>query len=156
MFGWQLLEAPRRELSAAIALVASTPGMNTGLCLCGSQLPSSSAQLTAGLLGNTGWVFFSCRVLWLLWHRTPGVYQRLRSMGYRDIRYSTKMLQGPFSRSCELYAFYFLAMRRGGGGGGGGRCPWEPLPEHSGNTTSPTMRLRSDACWDDIHTSTQG
>ena len=33
------------------------------------------------------------------------IYQRLRGMGYRDVRYSTKMPQGPF------YAFYFLAMR---------------------------------------------
>ena len=38
------------------------------------------------------------------------IYRRLLSMDYLDIWYSTKMLQGLFSRSCGLYAFYFLAM----------------------------------------------
>ena len=42
------------------------------------------------------------------------IYRRLRGMGYRDIRYSTKMLQGPFSGACGIYAFYFLAMRSRG------------------------------------------
>ena len=39
------------------------------------------------------------------------ISRRLQVMGYGDIRYSTKMLQGPFSRACRLYAFYFLSMR---------------------------------------------
>ena len=38
------------------------------------------------------------------------IYRRMLSMDYLDIWYSTKMLQGLFSRSCGLYAFYFLAM----------------------------------------------
>ena len=43
------------------------------------------------------------------------IYQWLISMDYRDIWYSTKMLQGLFSRFCGLYAFYFLAMCSRGG-----------------------------------------
>ena len=42
------------------------------------------------------------------------IYKWLQGMGYRDISYCTKMLQGPFSRSCGFYAFYFLVMRSWG------------------------------------------
>ena len=42
------------------------------------------------------------------------VYQRLRSWGYPDMRFSTRMLQGPWSRSCGLYAVYFIASRSRG------------------------------------------
>ena len=34
------------------------------------------------------------------------IYQWSQSMGYRDMWYSIRMLQGSFSRSCGLYAFF--------------------------------------------------
>ena len=42
------------------------------------------------------------------------IYQWSQSMGYRDMWYSIRMLQGSFSRSCGLYAFSFLAMHSPG------------------------------------------
>lgn len=42
------------------------------------------------------------------------VYRRLRSWGYPDVRFSTRMLQGPWSRSCGLYAAYYIAARSRG------------------------------------------
>ena len=41
---------------------------------------------------------------------TIGVYIPMLAGGYRDICYSMKMLQCPFSRCCRLYAIYFRAM----------------------------------------------
>ena len=40
--------------------------------------------------------------------------QGLQGIGYRDICYSTKMLQGPSPRSWGPYAFYFLDMHSWG------------------------------------------
>ena len=103
MFGWQLQEALMREPSVAKALV----GVYTReepwplpLRFPAAYLINTAQSGTAG----EHWV---------------GVFleesqQRLQGMGYRDVRYSTKMLQGPFSRACGLYAFYFLAMRSRG------------------------------------------
>lgn len=42
------------------------------------------------------------------------IYQRLRNWGYHDVRFSTKMIQGPWSRSCGLYAFYYIVSRSRG------------------------------------------
>ena len=83
--------------------------MNTGPCMRCCRLPTSSTQLAAGLLGNAGWVF-SSRILSMLSTLIPMAPHPCGSMGYWDIWYSTKMLQGPFSRSGRLYACYFLAL----------------------------------------------
>ena len=42
------------------------------------------------------------------------IYQRLRHWGYSDVLYSTKMLQGPWSHACGLYAFYYVTSRSRG------------------------------------------
>ena len=112
-FGSQLLEAQKRERLVARALVGV---YTTGTCLHGSKLPTWSTRLVAGLLGNTDLVFFlndsQHAEYFNLFCITPleSIYQLLISMDYQDIWYSTKVLQGLFSRFCGLYAFYFLAM----------------------------------------------
>ena len=39
------------------------------------------------------------------------IYKRLVTLGHADIRYNTRMLQGPISKSCGLYCAYFLHLR---------------------------------------------
>ena len=119
MFGWQLQEALRRDPRAAQTLV--------GVYTRGEHWPPPS-RFPAAYLVNTArqgpgehWVALfledSTRAEYFCSYGTApleDIYQRLRDMGYRDVRYSTKMLQGPWSRSCGLYAFYFVAMRSRG------------------------------------------
>lgn len=119
MFGWQLQEALRRDPKAARALV--------GVYTRGERWPSPrhfpAAYLVNTARGGPGehWVAVfledSKRAEYFCSYGTApldDIYRRLRRMGYGDVRYSTKMLQGPVSRSCGLYAFYFLAMRSRG------------------------------------------
>ena len=120
MFGWQLQEAHMREPSAAKALV----GVYTReehwplpLRFPAAYLINTAHSGTAGehwvgvfLEDSRHAEYFDS------YGRAPleSIYQRLQGMGYRDVCYSTKMLQGPSSRACGLYAFYFLAMRSHG------------------------------------------
>ena len=53
----------------------------------------------------------ACRVLQFFWHRTTGVYlTTVAEHGLPGHMVQYKMLHGLFSRSCGLYALYFLAM----------------------------------------------
>ena len=107
--GWQLLEPQKREWLAAMALAVSTP--LAPVCMVPGCLPDQHG-LWRGCCGTLTGCFAqghsACGVLQFFRHRTTGV--RLLSMDYPDIWYSTKILQGLFSRSCRLYAIYFLAM----------------------------------------------
>ena len=38
------------------------------------------------------------------------INQHLQEMGYNDIHYSMKMVQGPFLQACGLKTFYFLGI----------------------------------------------
>ena len=120
MFGWQLQEALMKEPSAAKALV--------GVYTREEPWPLP-LQFPAAYLINTAhsrtaeehWVGVfledSRHAEYFDSYGTApleSINRRLPGMGYRDVLYSTKMLQGPFSRACGVSAFYFLAMRRRG------------------------------------------
>ena len=135
---------------------ASTPGMNTGSCLCGSWLPTSSTRLPAGLLGNSGWVFSS---------RTFGMLSTLIPTTLYSLSLSTNSCGAWASGTYGTVQKSYKRHSRGPGGStlpnswpcAARVCLCEPLPPHSGNMTSPRMRSRSDAFWGDIHTTiTQG
>ena len=132
---------------------ASTPRMNSGPCLPSSPVPTPLPQLMVGLLGNTGWVF-SSRTLGMPSTSIPTALDP-RSLSTNDCRAWATGTYGTL-RKC------YKGRSRGPVDStlstswpcAAGVCPWGPLPAHSGNTTSPTMRPRSDAIWDDIHTTT--
>ena len=151
MFGWQLLEALRREPSAARALVGVyTRDEHWPLP---AQFPAAYSINTAcGGAAGEHWVAVfledSRHAEYFDSYSTASlesIYQRLQGMATRTYGTVRKCYKGnswgpvdsTFSTSWPCAA---------------GVCPWEPLLAHSGNTTSPTMRPRSDAFWDDIHT----
>ena len=134
MFGWQLQETLMREPSADRALF----GVYTReepwplpLRFPAAYLINTAQSGTAGEHWVGVFLEDSQHTEYFDSYGTApleSIYRRLRGMGYRDIHYSTKMLQGPFSRACKLYSFYFLALRSW-------VCPWGPSPLHSGNMT---------------------
>ena len=93
-------ESPRRPRHWLV----STPGKNPGPFPSGSRLPTWSTRLTVALLGDSRHAeYFDS------YGTAPleSIYQRLRGMGYRDVCYSMKMLQGPVLEGLRTLGFLF-------------------------------------------------
>ena len=117
MFSWWLLEALRGEPSADSALVGIIY-TRVKHWLLPAQFPDAYLiNMACGWAAGEHWVGVFLEDSWHAEYfdsystaLLESIKQRLWSMGYQDIWYNTKMLQGRFSGSCGLYAFYFLAM----------------------------------------------
>ena len=120
MYGWELQRALYEDPYAAGTLV--------GVYTAGEPWPLPRTFPAAYLI-NTGeqhgpgehWVAVflenSERGEYFDSYGTPPlepIYQRLRGWGYPDVLYSTKMLQGPWSTACGLYAYYYIVSRSRG------------------------------------------
>ena len=110
MFSWQFQEALRREPSAVRVLVGvytrdehwSLPEWFPAAYLINSARSGAAGEHWVGVFLED----FQHAEYFDSYGTTPleSIYQWLRSIDYQDIWYSTKMLQGLFSRSCVLYA----------------------------------------------------